>query len=170
MPWMEDALGGGAAKKGKGRPRKFAESSVLLDTTNHDEDAGGEPILISSIGGGNTMRIDRALAARRKEAEAAEKVAKDVAVNAEAVSRGYWELPNPNGETPTIVMTRVRKRPLMADGTAAGAGPIKGTRAKKVPARVNPHAASEAALLARSATGSKKRKAGDPEAEPPRKR
>ncbi|KAJ7118148.1 hypothetical protein C8R44DRAFT_878777 [Mycena epipterygia] len=172
VPWIEvegglDAGGrGGEAKRGKGRPRKSVESSALLDTTNQDEEAGGEPVLIYRIGNGGTMRFNREVEARKKEVEAA----KEAEVNAQAVARGYWELPNPNGETPTIVMPRIRKPARMPDGSAAPSIPIKATRAKKAVTRPNPHAASEAALLARSATGSKKRRAPEEAEEPPAKK
>ncbi|KAJ7110501.1 hypothetical protein C8R44DRAFT_742979 [Mycena epipterygia] len=156
VPWIEVEGGldagrhGGEAKRGKGRLRKSVESSALLDTTNQDEEAGGEPVLIYRIGNGGTMCFNREVEARKKEVEAAKQVAKEAEVNAQAVARGYWELPNPNGEMPTIVMPRIRKPARMPDGSAEPPIPIKATRAKKAVTRPNPHAASEAVLLAES--------------------
>ncbi|KAJ7099160.1 hypothetical protein C8R44DRAFT_747848 [Mycena epipterygia] len=163
-----DRGGGGArcrrawwgGQKGEGTPTQ----------ERRDEEAGGEPVLIYRIGNGGTMCFNREVEARKKEVEAAKQAAKEAEVNVQAVARGYWELPNPNGETPTIMMPRIRKPAHMPDGSAAPSIPIKATRAKKAATRPNPHAASEAALLARSATGSKKRRAPEEAEEPPAKK
>ncbi|KAJ7116917.1 hypothetical protein C8R44DRAFT_879448 [Mycena epipterygia] len=83
-----------------------------------------------------------------------------------------------DGETPTIVLTppplaerRTRRPTVMGDGSAPSRV-VKGMRAHVANTRRDPNAASEAALLARSAGGDQKRKTREeePEEEAPRKR
>ncbi|KAJ7699073.1 hypothetical protein B0H17DRAFT_1196647 [Mycena rosella] len=83
------------------------------------------------VPGMGTSRFNQLADARKKkrleDAAAAEKAEE----HASAEARGYFELPNPNGPTPTVVLTGRRREPrVMFDGTVA-AVQKKGVRAKK---------------------------------------
>ncbi|KAJ7645712.1 hypothetical protein B0H17DRAFT_1215990 [Mycena rosella] len=83
------------------------------------------------VPGMGTSRFNQLAEARKKkrleDAAAAEKAEE----HASAEARGYFELPNPNGPTPTVVLTGRRREPrVMFDGTVA-AVQKKGVRAKK---------------------------------------
>ncbi|KAJ7118296.1 hypothetical protein C8R44DRAFT_878904 [Mycena epipterygia] len=150
---------GDVAKRRRGRPRKEVleggeddvegEDAALTDTTNT---AGGAPAptLIFSSRGSNTMAFEKVVQTRRAQM-AAKKKAEEEAATLKQAAKGWLELPNPNGDTPTVVLTRARRPKLFVDGSAPA------RQVKNV--RKNPHAASEAALLART-TEEKKRKGG----------
>ncbi|KAJ7478029.1 hypothetical protein B0H11DRAFT_2234359 [Mycena galericulata] len=100
----------------------------------------------------NTMRFERELQARHARDSAAREAAEKKAAQEAAVARGWTEIPNPGSTGIAITLTRARKPKVMGDGSEAKR-PKKNTRV------MNPNAASEEALLARSrkaATGSKK--------------
>ncbi|KAJ6527600.1 hypothetical protein DFH09DRAFT_1328072 [Mycena vulgaris] len=142
-----------AGVKPRGRPRKVVKdeaSPVLVNTTNATGAlsaevvaASAEPLLISSITNNNDQRLRAEKAAAEKKAKAVEAEA-EAALHAQAVS-GLMLLPNPNADTPTVVLTRQRKPAKLPDGTSVQM-PTKGKRAA-----VNPHEKTEATLLARSA-------------------
>ncbi|KAJ6538211.1 hypothetical protein DFH09DRAFT_1324077 [Mycena vulgaris] len=144
-----------AGVKPRGRPRKVVvvedeASPVLANTTNATGApsaevvaASAEPLPISSITNNNGQRLRAEKAAAVKKAKAAEAEA-EAALRAQAAS-GLMLLPNPNADTPTVVLTRMRKPTKLPDGTSVQM-PTKGKRAT-----VNPHEKTEAALLARSA-------------------
>ncbi|KAJ7450107.1 hypothetical protein FB451DRAFT_1566645 [Mycena latifolia] len=154
----EGGGGGGGWGREEGRPKKKVveeeeeeeeEAAPLANTTNSGEPAAGR--------GQRKWRFSAAAEIQRfhelnKSANAIEAAA---AANA---AGGIIRLPNPAGPTDIIVLTRTRKPAKRADGSEVQL-PVKG---KRPPA--NPHAASEAAMLARSATtkagatGSTKRK------------
>ncbi|KAJ7138171.1 hypothetical protein C8R44DRAFT_728343 [Mycena epipterygia] len=170
--------GRGGGRGGAGGGRVAAEMGVLPlgDATNQVAGApAAEPVLVYTVGN-ETMKLNRQVEARqRKEALEKERV-KQAAALMEAKARGYYETPNPNGETPNVVLINPeplperwsRRATVMRDGSAA-ARVVKNMRP-----RTNPNAASEAVLLARgtAAAEGKKRKAGvqEPGAEPPAKR
>ncbi|KAJ7495435.1 hypothetical protein FB451DRAFT_1387463 [Mycena latifolia] len=130
----------------RGRPKK-----VVVDE-------GETPLANATNGGKRGPRAVRfSAAAEIQRFEELNKAANDAeAAAALKAAGGIIRLPNPDGPSDTIVLTRTRKPTKLADGSKVQL-PVKG---KRTP--VNPHAASEAAMLARSAgtsAATKKRKA-----------
>ncbi|KAJ6486557.1 hypothetical protein C8R47DRAFT_1216657 [Mycena vitilis] len=130
-----------SGKKPRGRPRKVADTPApaaevvagtsgsaapLADTTN------AEPVYV-------TTHNNRARARQAALADAA-KAAQDVADAAARQAAKGWIDTTKNGGPTTIVLTRARKPNKYADGTL-------------IPQIPNPHAKTEAALLARAAKG-----------------
>ncbi|KAJ7433317.1 hypothetical protein B0H11DRAFT_2259579 [Mycena galericulata] len=100
----------------------------------------------------NTMRFERELQARRARDSAAREAAEKKAAQEAAVARGWAEIPNPGDAGIAVTLTRTRKPKVMGDGSEA-------QRPRKNMRVMNPNAASEEALLARSRkaqTGNKK--------------
>ncbi|KAJ7469196.1 hypothetical protein FB451DRAFT_1560174 [Mycena latifolia] len=133
----------------RGRPKKVVEEEEvpLANTTNEGGRAGGRAR--RNVGFSVAAELQRFhelnMTANAIEAAAAAKAA-----------GGITRLPNPDGPSDIIVLTRTRKAAKRPDGSEVQL-PVKGKRAP-----ANPHAASEAAMLARSAkangTGATKRK------------
>ncbi|KAJ7130011.1 hypothetical protein C8R43DRAFT_1133981 [Mycena crocata] len=141
-----------ATKRGRGRPRKTAVPAALVDTSNTSD----TPPLIFTTTNNNRafMKVvegRRAEVAASKAAEVARQREAEIAAEAK---RGWFSSPNLDGPSDTVTLrpTRTRKPAAAADGSTRVL-PVKNTRPPK-----NPHAATEAALLART-SGSGKRKA-----------
>ncbi|KAJ6478445.1 hypothetical protein DFH09DRAFT_1341871 [Mycena vulgaris] len=136
--------------KAAGKKEVVAKHAMLVNTTNATGAlsaevvaASAEPLLISSITNNNSQRLRAEKAAAVKKAKAVEAEA-EAALRAQVAS-GLMLLPNPNADTPTVVLTRQRKPAKLPDGTSVQM-PTKGERTA-----VNPHEKTEATLLAQSA-------------------
>ncbi|KAJ7480487.1 hypothetical protein B0H11DRAFT_2280527 [Mycena galericulata] len=129
------------AKKRRGRPRKDAvdeEGTVLgalADATN-TQTATAAPVPMFTITNNNRREAQRAAAAEK----AKEKKAVQEALEKQA-ARGWIETADPD-QNAVVVLTRTCKPTKFADGTIS-----------KPPKKKNLHAASEAALLARTEAG-----------------
>ncbi|KAJ7442103.1 hypothetical protein B0H11DRAFT_2204602 [Mycena galericulata] len=129
------------AKKRRGRPRKDAvdeEGTVLgalADATN-TQTATAAPVPMFTITNNNRREAQRAAAAEK----AKEKKAVQEALEKQA-ARGWIETADPD-QNAVVVLTRTCKPTKFADGTFS-----------KPPKKKNLHAASEAALLARTEAG-----------------
>ncbi|KAJ6512090.1 hypothetical protein C8R47DRAFT_1207441 [Mycena vitilis] len=129
-----------SGKKPRGRPRKVASTPAevvagasgsaapLADTTN------AEPIYVTTVTHNNRAR------ARQAALADAAKAAQDVADAAAKQAAKGWIDTTKNGGPTTIVLTRARKPNKYADGSF-------------IPQIPNPHAKTEAVLLARAAKG-----------------
>ncbi|KAJ7088314.1 hypothetical protein C8R44DRAFT_892844 [Mycena epipterygia] len=159
---VEESAGGEVAvKRGRGRPKKIVVESARGEgaaasaaSTVTAPIAPLAPALIYSMPGNNTMAFNRAVEKRRAQEiseKAARKKAEENAALLVQAAKGWHTAPNPNGETETVILTRARKPTRFVDGTVL-TRQVKNTRA-------NPHAASEAALLARTEEGKRKREA-----------
>ncbi|KAJ7114637.1 hypothetical protein C8R43DRAFT_1138296 [Mycena crocata] len=157
-----------APKRGRGRPRKAgAAEAALAEATNvATTPATGEaPALVYSVTN-NSVAFDKVVQGRRAAVAAGKAAQKEkeraAEVEAEA-RRGWFSTPNPDGPTDTVTLRRTRKAPRMADGSTMTRDWVKSSRVN------NPHAATEAALLARTA-GAGKRKAAPSENDGPKKK
>ncbi|KAJ6570821.1 hypothetical protein DFH09DRAFT_1312864 [Mycena vulgaris] len=156
---MKEKAGEVGEKRGRGRPRKAVEDAVaaapppaLTDATNTVDAPQPAPQLTYSITNNNRAGAKRAAA----ETAAADAAAAQAALQAQC-ARGWMTTPNPNGNTDTVILTNAPRPPacerrpkILCDGSVA-TRQVKGKRAPK-----NPHAATEEALLARSAATKRK--------------
>ncbi|KAJ6586365.1 hypothetical protein DFH09DRAFT_1308396 [Mycena vulgaris] len=156
---MKEKAGEVGEKRGRGRPKKVVEDGAaaapppaLTDTTNAADAPQPMPQLTYSITNNNRAGAKRAAA----ETVAADAVAAQTALQAQC-ARGWMTTPNLNGNTDTVILTNTPRPPaherrpkILYDGSVA-TRQVKGKQAPK-----NPHAATEEALLARSAATKRK--------------
>ncbi|KAJ7124043.1 hypothetical protein C8R43DRAFT_1135630 [Mycena crocata] len=149
--------------RSRGRPRKIAPA--LAEATNVAAPKIAEtPTLVYSITNNNAAfeKVAQGRRAATAAAKAAAKAAEKAAEVEAQAQRGWFSTPNVDGPTDTVTLRRARRAPTMADGSKM-TRQVKGSRVK------NPHAATEAALLARTA-GVGKRKAAASENDGPKKK